>query len=128
MIFSIGYFVMGVLNLRSVNLDATYQIFTFLNNYHIFEFSLIFGLVFSIIQNYRRVDDSEKMLYKIIFLVGWDYAFVLLGVFASQLVLMAFTYTKDHHLHLVVGLFAGVVIIVNLCRKPLLDFLACKLH
>jgi len=129
MLFSIGYFVIGTLNLFHVNPDATYHFFNILNNYHVFEISLVVGLVFSIKRNYRRARTSpSKILSKISFLVGLDFVFMLLGVFASQLVLLSFTYSQDYNLHLMAGAYGIAVIAVNSCRKLFLDFLACRIH
>ena len=129
MLFSMGYFVIGILNYFHIHMDATYYFFSILNNYHVFEFSLVAGVIFSIIQNYHRARiDSSTRLYDAVFLFGWDFALMLLGVFASQLVLLSFTYSQDHNLHLITAAFSTVVIIANICRKPLLNFLAWKIH
>jgi len=129
MIFSVGYFLIGVLNLIYKDPSFTYSFFNLLNNYHIFEISLTVGFAVSIIRNYQRVKTSpSKILSKISFLVGLDFVFMLLGVFASQLVLLSFTYSQDYNLHLMVGAYGMAVIVVNGCRKQFLDFLSCKIH
>lgn len=129
MIFSVGYFLIGILNLIYKDPSFTYSFFNLLNNYHIFEISLAVGFTVSIIRNYQRVKTSpSKILSKISFLVGLDFVFMLLGVFASQLVLLSFTYSQDYNLHLMAGAYGMAVIVVNGCRKQFLDFLACKIH
>jgi hypothetical protein len=124
MIFSVGYFTIGILNLIYNDPVSTYVVFNLLNNYHVFEISLVVGLMVSVIRNYRRASTSPS---KTAFLVGMDFVFMLLGVFASQLVLLSFTYSRDYHLHLIAGSFGIAVIGVNICRKQFLDFLACRI-
>ncbi|HEV2192533.1 MAG TPA: hypothetical protein VGR54_02815 [Nitrosopumilaceae archaeon] len=89
---------------------------------------MVVGLVFSVKNNYRRVSTSpSKILSKTSFLVGLDFVFMLLGVFASQLILLSFTYSQDYNLHLMTGAYGMAVIVVNSCRKSFLDFLACRI-
>lgn len=123
MFFSTGYFIIRVLNLIYKDPSFTYSFFNLLNNYHVFEISLAVGLAVSIMRNYRRASTSPS---KTAFLVGMDFVFMLLGVFASQLVLLSFTYSQDFNLHLIAGSFGIAVIGVNICRKQFLDFLASK--
>jgi len=128
MFFSVGYFILGILNLIYKDPDATYDFFNFLVNYHIFEISLVVGLVFSVRKNYQRAKTrTSKILSKMSFLVGLDFIFMLLGVFASQLILLSFTYSQDYNLHLMAGAYGIAVIIVNGCRKPFLEFLAFRI-
>ncbi|WP_133124128.1 hypothetical protein [Nitrosotalea sinensis] len=124
MIFSIGYFIIGVLNLIYKDPSVTYDFFNLLNNYHVFEISLVVGFAVSVIRNYRRAKTDPS---KTAILVGMDFVFMLLGVFASQLVLLSFTYSQDSNLHLIAGSFGMVVIGANICRKQFLDFLACRI-
>lgn len=124
MIFSMGYFIIGILNLIYKDPSFTYDFFNLLNNYHVFEISLVVGFAISIIRNYRRAKTNPS---KTAILVGMDFVFMLLGLFASQLVLLSFTYSQDFNLHLIAGSFGIVVIGVNICRKQFLDFLACRI-
>lgn len=128
MLFSIAYFSIVVLNLIYIYPDAMYSFFNFLINYHFFEISLFVGLAFSINKNYQRAKIvPSKIISKTCFFVGLDFICMLLGVFASQLVFLTFTYTQDNNLHLTAGSFAVAVIGINFCRKPFLDFLACRI-
>lgn len=126
--FSAGYFIIGFLNAFHKYPDSTYWFFSLMNNYHMFEISLFVALVFSIRKNYQRVKGGSKTLLDTAFLVAIDFVFMLLGLFASYLVLLTFTYTQNNELQLIVGAFAVVVMAVNIGRKSFLDSLAYRLH
>jgi len=126
--FSLGYFIIGLLNAFQKYPDSTYWFFNLMSNYHMFEISLFVALIFSIRRNYQRAKTGSKIRTNIAFLVAIDFVFMLLGVFASYLVLLTFTYTQNNELRWIVGAFTVVVMTVNICRKPFLDSLACKIH
>lgn len=129
MIFSGIYFTMGVLNWIYKDPTFTYTFFNLvLNNNYIFGISLTVGLLFSVWRNYLRTrkNNPSRVYSKTAFLVGMDFVFMLLGVLASQIVMLTFTYSKNYHLQLISGTFAIAVIGVNICRKQFLDFLASR--
>lgn len=130
MIFSGVYFTIGVLNWIYKDPIFTYTFFNLvLNNNYVFVVSLIIGLLFSVWRNYLRASNNNpsRVYSKTAFLVGLDFIFMLLGVLASQIVMLAFTYSHDYHLQLIAGAFAIAVIGVNICRKQFLDFLASRI-
>lgn len=128
MFFSIGYFAIGFLNLVYKYPDSTLWFFNLMNNYHMFEISLFVALVFSIRKNHQRAKGGSKLLLDTAILVAIDFVFMLLGVFASNLVLLTFTYTQNNELQWIVVTFTAVVMAVNIGRKSFLDFLACRIH
>ncbi len=128
MFFSIGYFAIGFFNVVYKYPDSTLWFFNLMNNYHMFEISLIVALVFSIRKNYQRAKGGSKTLLDTAILVSIDFVFMLLGVFASNLVLLTFTYTQNNELQWIVVTFTAVVMAVNIGRKSFLDFLACRIH
>ena len=130
MIFSGVYFAIGVLNWIYKDPTFTYTFFNLvLNNHFAFGISLTVGLSYSIWRNYRRARENNpsRIYSKTVFLIGMDFVFMLLGVFASQLVMLTFTYSHDYHLQLIAGVFAVATIGVNLCRKPFLEYLASRI-
>ena len=129
MIFSGVYFILGVLNWVYKDPTFTYTFFNLvLNNNYIFGISLAVGLLVSVWRNHLRANENNpsRVYSKTAFLVGMDFVFMLLGVFASQLVMLTFTYSDDYHLQLISAAFAVAVIGVNICRKQFLDFLASR--
>lgn len=130
MIFSGVYFMIGVFNWIYKDPTFTYTFFNLvLNNNYIFAISLAMGLLFSVRRNYLRVSNNNlsKVYSKTAFLVGMDFVFMLLGVLASQMVLLTFTYSQDYHLQLIAGSFAIATIGVNLFRKMFLGLLSSRI-
>ncbi len=128
MFFSIGYFAIGFFNWVYKDPDFTYWVFSLMNNYHMFEISLLVALVFSIRRNYQRAKGGPKTLLDTALLVAIDFVFMLLGLFASNLVLLTFTYTQNNELQWIVVAFTAAVMAINIGRKSFLNFLACRLH
>lgn len=132
LLFSIGFFVIGLLNWLEMNpnVDFSIRYINTLNNYHIFEICIIAGAIISVIQNYKRAKKrNPRRLFDAIFILfGLDFPIMLLGTFASQVVFLVFSFSNDFELQLFVGTYGLVVIIANILRKPILDFMTCQIH
>ncbi len=132
MLFSIGFFVIGLLNWLNLNpnVDLSFLYVNTLNNYHALEICLVIGAVVSIIQNYKRAKTTKtkRIFDKTFYLFSFDYVIMLFGAFASQMVYLTFSFSNDGIMHLVVGSYGFVIICANIFRKRILNFFANQIH
>lgn len=132
LIFSIGFFVIGLLNWLTINPNDELSILyvNVLNDYHALEICVVLGAVLSAIQNYKRAKSrNPKHIFDATFLLfGFDFTIMLFGAFASQVVFLAFSFSNDWNLQIFVGAYGLAIIIVNILRKKILVFFTNLIH
>jgi len=128
MIFSIGFFVIGSLNLFHINTfqNESIAFINFLNESNALGACFVVGVVVSIIRNYRRAKETNPnaVFWRAIPLFGFDISYMLLGVFASQIVFLVFTFSTSGIWQWIAGFYGVAAIALNLSRTAILRNLA----
>lgn len=132
MIFSFGFFVIGFLNLFDINPfeNESIRFVNFLNDTNALGACFVIGIVVSIVRNYTRAKErgQKAIFWRATPLFGFDMSYMLLGVFASQIIFLVFTFSNDWIWQLVVGAYGVAAVILNYSRTRILKNLARHIH